>query len=155
MDSMETVGDFLCGIFMTMFWIFRIIVTALAYLQIEFVFVPTNVNVEIVLLFLTLVCIICVFKRITLGGLVYCITYCAYFGPSLYKNITEGVTPENQKLIIIDFLAIVLACIVLLNIIMSKTRKVANKHDTEWFYKGKKYDRELDERADKNNYRIY
>lgn len=152
---MDSVGDFLCGIFMTMFWIFRIIVTALSYLQIEFMFTSTNVNLEIGLLFLTFVCIICVFKRITLGGLVYCIAYCAYFGPSLYENITAGITPENRILVLIDFFAIILACVVLLNIIMSKTRKVSNKHDTEWFYKGEQYDRQLDERADKNNYRIY
>ena len=152
---MESVGDFLCAIFMTMFWIFRIVVTALSYLQIDFTFKSTNVTMEIILLFLTLVCIICVFKRITIGGLAYCISYCAYFGPSLYENMSAGITPENRNLVLIDFFAIVLASVVLLNIIVSKTRKVTNQHDTEWFYNGKKYDRQLDKRADKNNYRIY
>ena len=152
---MESVGDFLCGIFMTMFWIFRIIVTALAYLQIDFPFVSANVTTEIILLFLTFICIICVFKRVTIGGLLYCIAYGAYFGPSLYNNIITGVSSENMNVVLNDFFAIVLACVVLLNIIISKTRKVTHTHDTDWFYKGNKYDRELDERADKNHYKIY
>ena len=38
---------------------------------------------------------------------------------------------------------------------MSKTKVASVKNDVDWFYKGKQYDRELDERADKNNYRIY
>lgn len=152
---MESVGDFLCGIFMTMFWIFRIIVTALAYLQIDFTFASANVNTEILLLFLTLACIICVFKRITIGGLIYFVAYIAFFGPSLVQNLQMGTTSENLSLIMIDFLAVVLASVVLLNIIWSKTRKIKHKQDTDWFYNGKKYDRELDERADKNNYKIY
>ncbi len=152
---MESVGDFLCGILMTMFWIFRLVVTAVSYLQIDFPFASLNTNIEIALCFLTLVCIICVFKRVTLGGLVYCVAYCAYFGPDLFIKIQEGITDETMSLVIVDFLAIVLAATVLLNIIWSKTRVVSAKKDVEWFYQGKDYDRKLDERADKNQYRIY
>ena len=60
---MESLGDFLCGIFMVMYWVFRILVTALTYLQIEFPFASLNVELEIALLFLTLVCIIWVIQR--------------------------------------------------------------------------------------------
>lgn len=152
---MESVGDFLCGFFMTMFWIFRLLVTALSYLQIEFPFVAINTNAEILLLFLTLICIVCVFKRVALGGILYCIAYIAYFGPDLYTRIQSGITVDTMANILVDFIAIVLALVVVLNIIISKTRKTTNKKDTDWFYGDKKYDRELDERADKNNYRIY
>ena len=152
---MKSIGDFLCGIFMTMYWIFRLLVTALSYLQIEFPFVSTNTNAEILLLFLTLICIVCVFKRVTIGGIIYFIAYCAYFGPDLYNKIQAGITQDTMSNIIVDFLAIILALAVLLNIILSKTIRITNKKDTDWFYEGEKYDRELDERADKNNYRIY
>lgn len=152
---MKSVGDFLCGIFMTMFWIFRLVVTALSYLQIEFPFVSVNTNAEILLLFLTLICIICVFKRVTIGGIIYLIANCAYYGPDLFKRIQEGITPDTMGNVIVDFIAIILAAAVILNIIISKTKKESNKKDTDWFYQGEKYDRELDERADKNNYRIY
>ncbi len=152
---MESVGDFLCGIFMTMYWIFRLIVTAISYLQIEFPFECINTNAEILLLFLTLICIICVFKRVTVGGIIYFIAYCAYFGPDLFTRMKAGVAPDAMGNVMVDFIAIILAAAVVLNIIISKTRKVSNKKGTDWFYQGKKYDRELDERADKNNYRIY
>lgn len=152
---MESLGDFLCGIFMVMYWIFRILVTALTYLQIDFPFASLNVEIEIVLLFLTLVCIICVFKRVTIGGLIYFITHWAYFGYDLYINMQMGVTQANMYPIMADFIAIILSAFVVLNIIMSKTRVASVKHDVDWFYKGEQYDRELDERADKNNYRIY
>ena len=117
---METVGDFLCGILMTMFWIFRIVVTALSYLEIEFAIQSINVNVEIVLLFLTLICIICVFKRKVIGGLAYCIMNIAYFGPDLFTRMQIGIIPETAGPVMVDFVAIILAAMILLNIILSK-----------------------------------
>lgn len=152
---MKSIGDFLCGIFMTMFWIFRIIVTAVSYLEIEFPFASINTNIEIILLFLTLVCIICVFKRFAIGGIIYFISYCAYFGPDLFTRIQGGVNSGSIGYVLVDFIAIILAALVVLNIILSNTRKTTNRKNTDWFYGEKKYDRELDERADKNNYRIY
>lgn len=152
---MKSIGDFLCGIFMTMFWIFRIIVTAVSYLEIEFPFASINTNIEIILLFLTLVCIICVFKRFEIGGIIYFISYCAYFGPDLFTRIQGGVNSGSIGYVLVDFIAIILAALVVLNIILSNTRKTTNRKNTDWFYGEKKYDRELDERADKNNYRIY
>lgn len=152
---MESIGDFLCGIFMTMYWGFRIIVTALSYLQIDFPFTSINLNAEILLLFLTLVCIICVFKRVTIGGIIYFVAYWAYFGPDIYTRIQGGITPDALAGVMIDFIAIILATSVVLNIIWSKTRKTSKKKDTEWFYGEEKFDRQLDERADKNNYKLY
>lgn len=152
---METVGDFLCGIFMTMFWIFRIVVTALSYLEIEFAFQSINVNIEIILLFLTLICIVCVFKRKTIGGIAYCIMYCGYFIPDLIERLQVGITPDTVSPVMIDFVALILSGMVLLNIILSKTLRQVRKLNTDWFYGNKEYERKLDERADKNNYRIY
>ena len=86
------------------------------------------------------------------GGI---IGYAAYFGPNLYKSIAEGNIQDNLSVVMVDFLAVVLAAVVLLNIMISKTKKVQHKHEVNWFYDDKKYERRLDERADKNNYRIY
>ena len=109
---MESLGDFLCGIFMIMFWIFRIIVTALTYLQIEFPFASINMEIEIVLLFVTLVCIICVFKRVTLGGILYFITHWAYFGYDLYINIQAGTVQTNMYPVMAAFIGIILSAFV-------------------------------------------
>ena len=140
---------------MAMFWGFRILVTALTYLQIDFPFVSSNMELEIALLFFTLICIICVFKRVTIGGVIYFILYAGYFGPSLYNNIKIGITSANMATVMVDFMAIIISSMVMLNIILSKTKKAAVKNDVGWFYDGKQYNRKLDERADKNNYRIY
>lgn len=152
---MESIGDFLCGILMTMFWIFRILVTALSYLEIEFPFTSINTTVEIVMLFLTLICIICVFKRYVIGGVIYCIMNVAYFGPDLYNNIMLGINSNTAGTVMVDFIAIILSGVILLNIILSKAMRHTKKINTEWFYSGKQYDRKLDDRADKNNYKIY
>ena len=49
---------------------------------------------------------------------------------------------------------IILPLAVLIDLLLDRGRKehpVDKK--TDWFYKNEKFDRELDERADKNNYR--
>jgi hypothetical protein len=152
---MESVVDFLCGIFMTMFWLFRIVITALTYLGIEFTFASANVSLEIILLFVTLICIICVFKRNAIGSLAYFFMYIAYFGYDLYNQNSNGIGADNSINIMIDFVAIILASLILLNVILSKTMKISKKQKTEWFYENEKYSKETDSRDDKNNYRIY
>ena len=51
-------------------------------------------------------------------------------------------------------IGVVLPILVLFDILLDKTRmKNPTDKKTDWFYKNEQYDRELDERADKNNYR--
>ena len=152
---MESVFDFLCGILMTMYWLFRIVIAALVFLEIEIPISITYLNIEIIVLFVTLICIICVFKRKVLGSFLYFLMYGGYFGFDLYNIIKENAVSTSIPTVGMDFIAIILAAVVLLNIILSKTMRIARKNNTEWFYGGKQYDRKLDERADKNNYRIY
>ena len=56
--------------------------------------------------------------------------------------------------IIASTICIAAALFAFLNILVDKNR-AAHPTDkkTDWFYKGEKYDRKMDERADKNNYR--
>ena len=58
-----------------------------------------------------------------------------------------------------DFIAIVLALFVLMDILIDKRKKV-NPIDkkTDWYFKNEKYDEELkrrDQREDKNEYKFY
>lgn len=152
---MESVLDFLCGIFMTMFWIFRIVIAALVFLEIEVPISIPYLNVEIVILFITLICILCVFKRKMVGGIIYFLMYAGYFGFDLFNIIRSNGVASNIASVGTDFIAIILAAMIILNIIISKMTKISRKNNTDWFYDGKQYDRKLDERADKNNYRIY
>ena len=51
-------------------------------------------------------------------------------------------------------IGVALPIVALFDILFDKSRKAnpTNKK-TDWFYKNEQYDRKLDERADKNNYR--
>ena len=53
-----------------------------------------------------------------------------------------------------DAIGILIPFVALIDVLLDKNRKL-NPTDkkTDWFYKNKDYDRKLDERADKNNYR--
>ena len=54
----------------------------------------------------------------------------------------------------IALLGVALPIAVLLDLLLDKNRKAHPKDKkTDWFYKNEKFDRKLDERADKNNYR--
>ena len=54
----------------------------------------------------------------------------------------------------VSMVGIILPVAVMLDLIADKNRKAHPKDKkTDWFYTNQKFDRELDERADKNNYR--
>lgn len=158
---MKNFSTWMLVIFMIMFWIFRIIVTLTSELNIDIGFVPLNSQMEIILLFVTLLSIILVVKRKIVGGLIYILSYGMYFGVDLSNNVMKlleqseipvGMTIYTSTFV--SLLAMILAVAVLLDLLVDKSRKV-NPIDkkTDWFYKNEQYDRKLDERADKNNYR--
>lgn len=155
---MKNVTTYLFVIFMAMFWVFRIVVAFCYNLGISFITTPLDLNFEIVLLFLTFIAMILVIKRSMLGGTIYLIGYGLYFGTTIYNAIiaiNEGAILQNYVDLMFAFIGIVLPLLVLFDLLLDKNRKehpVDNK--TDWFYKNKDYDRKLDERADKNNYRI-
>ena len=54
----------------------------------------------------------------------------------------------------VALIAIALPIAAVFDILLDKTRtKNPVNKETDWFYKNEQYDRKLDERADKNNYR--
>ena len=154
---MKNLTTYLFVMFMAMFWIFRIVVAFCYNLGVDFITKPMDLNFEIVLLFLTFIAMILVIKRSALGGIIYLIGYGLYFGTSIFNTLTSGQVMDMMTYTDIMFsgIGIVLPILVLFDILLDKNRK-ANPKDkkTDWFYKNKDYDREMDERADKNQYRI-
>ena len=157
---MKSVGSYLLVFFMAMFWVFRIIVALTGTMGIEFAFQPINQSIEIILLFVTLLCIILVVKRKLLGGVIYLIGYGMYFGLDLYNtviSIMNGATIDltQYAVILMSFIGVILPICVVFELLLDKNRK-AHPVDkkTDWFYKNEQFDRKMDERADKNNYRI-
>ena len=155
---MKNLASYLLVMFMVMFWIFRIVIAFTNTMGIDIGIAPLNFNMELILLFVTLLCIILVVKRKLIGALLYVISYGSYFGVDLY-NIIMNVIKESANVTdyasaLFSFIGVILPVAVLLELLLDKNRK---KHPvdkkTDWFYKNEQFDRQYDERADKNNYR--
>lgn len=161
---MKKFSTWMLVMFMVLFWLLRIVI-ALAY-ELKWNFaglVPLNQSMEIALLFVFLLCLILIVKRKMIGALLYLLTYGMYFGTNVTSNIqtildvANGTTDISQYLnLFMSVIGIILPIAVLLDLLWDRERKENPKDKkTDWFYKNQKFDRKMDERADKNNYRNY
>ena len=156
---MNSLSSYLIIMFTGMFWVFRIVVALTNSIGMEIGFAPMNITYEIVLLFVTLISMVLLIKRNLLGGIIYFASYFWYFGTDAYNNViklTEETAGTNEYLaILVAGVALILALANLLDIIITKSKNGNNNNKkSDWFYKNKQFDRKIDERADKNNYRI-
>lgn len=142
-----------------LFWIFRVIVTVMYDWGKEFFAVPLNETAEIAVIFATLPCMILVIKRNIVGAAAYLGIYVAYFGTALYESIIgineSGFTIPNFSNLVATIIGIVIALLIFIDVLFNKNRSLgkANKK-ADWFYNNSDYDREFDERADRNNYKF-
>ena len=66
----------------------------------------------------------------------------------------EVLTISQSTELMFSIIGIILPLAVLIDLLLDKNRKLNPKDKkTDWFYKNEEFDRKLDERADKNNYR--
>ena len=157
---MKNFSTWLLACFMVMFWVFRIIVALMAQLNQEFFVTPFDETMEIILLFIVLLCLVLVVKRKMAGALIYLFAYGMYFGSDVATKLSALFEDASQlglndyTALIISLIGIILPIAVLLDLLADKNRKAHPKDKkTDWFYKNEAYDRKLDDRADKNNYR--
>lgn len=161
---MKNFSTWMLVMFMAMFWAFRIIVAVTYELGADFGGIePFNQAMEIILLFVVLACMLLIIKRKMVGALIYLAAYGMYFGTSLMTGITTLITASSDISIssagmylntFISLIGIAIPVAVLFDLLLDKNRK-ANPKDkkTDWFYNNEQFDREMDDRADKNNYR--
>ena len=155
---MKNFSSWLIAMFAFMFWGFRLVGTTLASIGIEFMFVPSNMAMEIALLFITFICICFMIKRKLLAAVIYLIAHFMYYGPAFITHfmqlIDKTLDTTLYMSILFEFFALVLPIAALFDVLLDKNRKAhPTDKKTDWFYKNKDYDRKLDERADKNNYK--
>lgn len=159
---MKKFSTILLIMFVAMFWVFRMIVAFMHEIGQDLGgIVPFNQQMEIILLFVVLVCMILIAKRKIVGALIYLVAYGLYFGTNLMSGITTLFSQENSIVditlymnMLISLVGVALPIAVLLDLLLDKNRKAHPKDKkTDWFYRNEKFDRQLDERADKNNYR--
>ncbi len=157
---MKKFSTYLLVMFMVLFWILRIIITVMAQLGKDFMgIIPINETFEIILLFAFLLCAVLVVKRKLLGALLYLTLHAIYFGGDITEKIGilsrgETLTMGQATDLMFSIVGIILPLAVLIDLLLDRGRKehpVDKK--TDWFYKNEQFDRKLDDRADKNNYR--
>ena len=158
---MKNFSTWILVMFMGMYWVLRVIIALAAQLHWDFAGIePLNMQMEVILLFVVLVCIILLVKRKMIGGLLYLLAYGLYFGTDIVNNIQnlvnalETVDINLYMNLFISLIGVILPIAVMLDLLLDKNRKLHPKDKkTDWFYANEKFDRKLDERADKNNYR--
>lgn len=148
----------LISLFAVIFWVLRVVVAFTASMGYEFMLQPLNLPVEIILTFVTFVCIILIFKRSLIGALVYLVSNLGYYGVYLYNILvkTEEIVVVDYVNILVSIIGILLPLIIFIDVGMSQSsKKTTNKtKHTDWYYQNDKYDREYDERADRNQYKF-
>ncbi|MCL2859213.1 MAG: hypothetical protein FWF46_01305 [Oscillospiraceae bacterium] len=156
---MRSVFSWLINILAVGFWIFRVVVTFLENSNVSFAVKTINFNIEIGLLFATVIFLVLIFKRNIIGGIAYFVAYAGYFGVGLYSilvNSNGNFATDTITQAFVCIIAIFLGLLNLVDLVLSRNRKSEGKHKhTDWFFKDDKFDRKLDKRADKNNYRIF
>lgn len=156
---MTSLFSYLLTFFGIAFWAFRAIATLLYQLDVELFAKPLNVTYEIIVLFASLPCIILVVKRNIVGAAAYMGLYVTYFGTAVYEAFlgaqAGGFNLVNSSDMLITILGVVISVLTFLDVLFNKNRSLGkNTGAGDWFYKNSAFDREFDERADRNQYKI-
>ena len=149
---MKNLSTYLVVMFMIMYWIFRIVLAVTNTIGIDMGITIPNYNMEIALLFITIVSIVLVIKRNIIGSLLYLLSYALYFGTPLFNGIMAVVSSDGSfdinsyTTLFVNALGIVIPLFVLFEMLIEKNR-MAHPVDkkTDWFYKNEEYDRKLDD----------
>ena len=160
---MKSLSSWLLVMFMAMFWIFRIVIAFQAQYEQDFGgFIAFNLTIEVILLFLVIVCMALVLRRNIFGGIIYLGAYGYYFGGYILKNclpsLFEGETLSMSVLqnTMVSAIGLLIALFVFFDLLIARVRRRDPKDKkTDWYFQNEKYDRKYDERADKNEYRNY
>ena len=93
---MANFSTILLSIFMVMFWLFRAIVALCTQFSIDLLgIVSYNFNMEVIIAFVTLPCIILIVKRKIIGALIYLLAYGMYFGVDLYNSVMQMIVVDT------------------------------------------------------------
>jgi len=155
---MRTMSNYLIIMLTVMLFIFRLIVVFTTTMGMEFIVQAINADYEIALLFVMIISIILMSKNKLSGAIILVLASLAYYGPSLFEQITylfaSSASADMIMQTVISLTCVMIPIFAFFIIAFAKEqekRPVDKK--TDFFYKTDRYDRQYDERADKNNYR--
>lgn len=147
---MKSVLSYFVVIIAIFYWIFRVAVCLMASMGRDFVCEPYNNTLEIIILFLTIPGILLVMKRNVIGATLYFGMYAAYFGTILYENFNS----MDSITMLLTALGVIIPFVAFCDVLIGSKGGYSQDKKTDWYYENKKYDREFDERADRNQYKI-
>lgn len=157
---MRSLASYFIVIVAIIYWIFRVAISLMGAMEMDFICRPLDPNIEIAILFLTVICFIFIFRRSLKGATLYFCIHALYFGPILYNSLF-GIPVEAGTLAFSDLpsivataLGVIIPFFVFMDILIDRTGLHPISKKTDWYYGNKKYDRELDDRADRNQYKI-
>lgn len=154
---MNALFSFLLLFLAIIYWGFRVIVCLMATMQLEYFTVPYNTTFEIVMLFAIVACMVLIVKRNIVGPTVYLGLAFAYFGSSLYERFMAGASLDiiSSSEVILEICGILIPLLMFFDILTNKNKmNFAEARKTEWYFGTDKYDRQYDERADRNQYKM-
>ena len=147
--------SYMVNMFAIMVWLFRVYVALMVSSGSEIQFTTPGVELEITVIFITLISIFMIFKRNLIFASIYLGTYFAFFTYGI--ALMNGNISTNKQLLnaMVMIAGIIIALLNFLDVMFNKNRKGSTKDNkTDWFYATDKYEREYDERADRNQYKI-
>ena len=156
---MKSFASWLIIMFAGLFWLFRVVVLFTNSMGIEFIITPINEQTEMILLFITVICIVLIAKRKMAGGIIYLLTHLVYFGMDAFQRFSDiingSASLDNMVAALCSIIGILIPLFAFIDLLLDKGRKTSGgDKKTDWFYKNKDFDRQLDERADKNHYKF-
>ena len=156
-----SVLSYLITILGVLFWVFRLFVCVFETLEVEFICESINLTWEIALLFATIPCFIFVLRRNIIGAACYLALYVSFFGTCIFNTVNQlnpeqGLNIAGSVNMASAVAGIVISALTFLDILFNKHRRavVGGHKETDWYYNNEKYDRQFDERADRNQYKI-
>ncbi len=155
-----SIYSYMLTILGVVFWLFRAVITALYTSGNPLPIEPLNATWEIALVFASIPCLVFVLKRNIIGAAFYVGVYVSYFGTALYNSmnhVANTLNTNGQVDIIMSIIGIVIPVLTFIDVLVNKNRKGRPskvESETDWYYKNKEYDRQFDERADRNQYKI-
>lgn len=147
--------SYMVNMFAIIFWLFRVYVALMVSSGSEIQFTTPGLELEITVIFITLISIFMIFKRNLIFASIYLGTYFAFFTYGI--ALMNGNISTNKQLLnaMVMIAGIIIALLNFLDVMFNKNRKGSTKDNkTDWFYATDKYEREYDERADRNQYKI-
>ena len=155
---MRSLFDYLSVMLIIIFWIFRIIVCACYTIGKDIGVAPIDFNIELVILFATLLFVILIMRRKLIGAVALLLAHGYYYGGYVYQGIMDNTLLERENVLGLLFAiyGLIIPLLALFSVLVTKIEKRDDAKDkkTDWFFLNKKFDREHDERADENQYKF-